>query len=480
MLSPRLDSAANRRRGTDTVFRIMPRAGPGMSNALVECYHTNVTDHAEESFVLSPDGIVSFAHLKVEVERMLRELRALECERVGLIVRPDCLIASIAALIALSELAADAFLLGPDQSESQREGWADELALAAVVDGARQPGVMLTKRRATGPRGDGAVVILTSGTAGKPKAVRHTWATLMRPARVDAGFRGTRWLSSYPIQLYAGLQVFAQCFANASALAVVSANRSAAETVSLLINWNIEYACGTPSFWRHLLMFAGEKLKNLAGLRQITMGGEVAPQDVLERLKRTLPNARIVHIYATTELGRCFSVTDGEAGFPSRYLDQPSADGISLMVKDGQLYVRSQNAMVGYDIRSGATADAGDWFATGDLVDVQGDRVYFVGRSSDLINVGGHKVYPLEVEQFIRSLPFIRDVRVYGMKSSIVGELVACDVVFTEGHDPIETKRALARACADHLMEHQRPRRIEILNVIQMSSAGKTKRGIAQ
>jgi hypothetical protein len=85
-------------------------------------------------------------------------------------------------------------------------------------------------------------------------------------------------------------------------------------------------------------------------LIQVTLGGEVVDQQILDSLRRTFPHARIVHIYATTELGRCFSVTDGRAGFPARYLTEPTADGVVLGVEDGELVVRSANAMEGYEL----------------------------------------------------------------------------------------------------------------------------------
>lgn len=451
-----------------------------MDNALNSQYLKNVTEHADDPFVLSPTGNRTFADLRDEVERMSCAFRGLEMRRVGIVVRPDRITTSIAAMIVLGKSNADVFLLGPDQSESQRASWAGELRLAAVVDFAEAVSINPGSASSGSLDGNGAIVILTSGTTGKPKAARHTWTTLMRPARVKTELAKTRWLCSYPLHLYAGLQVFTQCFTNASAFCGVSASRDPGETASIIDACRIDHACGTPSFWRHLLFFGGEKLEGITSIRQITMGGEVATQDVLDRLKKTFPRTRIVHIYATTELGRCFSVTDGMAGFPSRFLDETSPDGISLKVADGELFVRSQNAMVSYDMHSSARSDAGDWFATGDLVELSGERVCFVGRRSDVINVGGHKVFPLEVEQVIRGLPFVRDVRVYGMRSSIMGELVACDVVFAELGDPGESRRALIRACADSLNEHQRPRRINTCENIGMSVGGKTVRGKTQ
>ncbi len=149
-------------------------------------------------------------------------------------------------------------------------------------------------------------------------------------------------------------------------------------------------------------------------LQQITLGGEAIDQQILDALHGIFPTARMIHIYATTELGRCFSVSDGRAGFPAQLLEQPTAEGVELKVEDNQLFVRPAHAMEAYD-RALPAADRFDpsgWFATGDLVRIEGDRVYFAGRRGDMINVGGNKVQPLEIENRLRGLPQIADVRV--------------------------------------------------------------------
>jgi acyl-CoA synthetase (AMP-forming)/AMP-acid ligase II len=169
-------------------------------------------------------------------------------------------------------------------------------------------------------------------------------------------------------------------------------------------------------------------------------------------------------------------VTDGQAGFPSRILGAASADGVELRIEDGELQVRSANAMRGYDAASGAPNPTGDWFATGDLVRCEGDRCYFVGRKSDIINVGGNKVSPLEVEQVLRDVPGVADLRVYAKASSIVGQLVAVQIVPICAQDSEAVRAAVVDAGLQRLTPAQRPRVVEIVDRIELSEAGKTKR----
>jgi len=238
----------------------------------------------------------------------------------------------------------------------------------------------------------------------------------------------------------------------------------------------VQFVSATPSFWRRLLILVDSDLLKRAPLVQITLGGEVVDQPLLDRLKQYFPQVRLAHIYATTELGRCFSVHDGMAGFPASYLGKVLPDRSELRIQDGELLVRSANSMRMYDPHSGQQTLSTDWFATGDLVELKGNRVYFVGRRTDMINVAGSKVYPMEVERVIRVVPGVSDVRVFGKVSSVAGELVACEIVPAPGQDPEALKMRVNQVCRSALSSPQQPRLIKLVDQIGLSAAGKTLR----
>jgi acyl-CoA synthetase (AMP-forming)/AMP-acid ligase II len=130
-----------------------------------------------------------------------------------------------------------------------------------------------------------------------------------------------------------------------------------------------------------------------------------------------------------------------------------------------------------YDPHSLAPEPASEYFATGDLVEIRGDRVYFAGRKSDMINVAGSKVHPIEVERVIRMIPGVSDVRVFGKASSIAGELVACEIVPSDHRDPEVLKKEVMTICRAQLATYQQPRVIKFVGQIDLSLAGKTVRG---
>jgi acyl-CoA synthetase (AMP-forming)/AMP-acid ligase II len=396
--------------------------------------------------------------------------------RVGVALEPNA--EAYAAFVALGLAGADVYLLDHADDRDAIRALSERCELDALAgfssefcDIAERPG------RNRAPSEPARITIFTSGSTGQPKAVGHTWQTLSRPVRRSAQETGRRWLLTYRPRLYAGLQVFFQCFVNQGTLALPPQNASVADIVLLLDEAGVECASATPSYWRRLLTFADAKALARLKLRQITLGGEVVDQVLLDGLRRAFPGVRLVHIYATSEMGRCFSVTDGLAGFPATLLDGPSADGIALKIMDNELFVRSANAMVGERASDVESTDTDAWFATGDLVERAGDRVLFAGRRTELINVGGNKVNPLLVEQAIQAVPGVLDVRVFAKKSSLVGQMVACELVVAEGCDAADVRARVQERCRERLAAHERPRFIELVPAITLSSAAKKIRG---
>lgn len=412
----------------------------------------------------------TFAQLAGEADRLAERLQGLRGRRVA--VACASARATVVAALALDRLGAHAFLAG-ERRASELEQWAERFCWSGIL---RDEGELSEREvRVEPPAGQARVTILTSGTTGLPKAVGHTWDSLASPVRRDPRYAGTRWLCTYPLTLYAGTQVFLQGLLNWATL-VVPGERSPAALARTLREERVQFASATPTFWRQLLAFGPRDILRQAPLEQITMGGEPAPRDLLENLRDAFPNARIVHIYASTEMGRLFSVTDGLEGFPLRYLECPPETGVELRIVDGELYARSPHAMTGYEGGSRPGFDAEGWFATGDRVEVRGDRVVFLGRTTELVNVGGHKIWPADVEAVLRAAPGVAEVRVYGKRSSLAGQVLAADLVAAPGSDPAEVRKLAARHAREHLPPHQVPRLLRVVEQIGMSDAFKLSR----
>lgn len=442
---------------------------------------TGVRLNPDDEVLATEAGNIRWRDILEAADRFEGRNRDLAGRRVGLRFRPtpEC----FAALVALERMACDLFLMSGIADEDQLADWAMFLKLGAVLaqrDASDAGEISIRPFSGEAPgTGRSTVALLTSGTSGRPKAVRHTWSSLARPVRVDAAHPAPRWLLTYQPHLYAGLQVILQCFVNAGRLICPGIGAGAQRIASLARDAGAQFGSATPSFWRWLLTFAEHETLRRIPLIQITLGGEIVPQELLDALHERFPTARLVHIYATTELGRCFSVTDGRAGFPARFLEGPSPDGIEMRIDGDELLVRSANSMLAYDAAANQSAPSSDFFRTGDLVKVQDSRVYFVGRKTDIINVGGNKVHPAEVEQIVQSVPGVQDVRVFARTSSIAGQLVACEIVPMAQCDAQRIREAVQAACVSQLAPYQRPRFIDIVDKIHLSDASKKKRGVA-
>lgn len=306
-------------------------------------------------------------------------------------------------------------------------------------------------------------VVYTSGTTGTPKPVRHTRQTLTRTLSIREGQLPLAWGMLYDPNRMAGLQVLHHALAANATVIAPDLRESLAERVRFIASSGATALSATPTLWRMILQV---RLELPWQLRQITLGGEIADQQVLDALKRRFPAARIVHIFASTETGAAFSVTDGLAGFPSAYLsDAPR--GIRLDVRDDILHIYSPGV---------STAGEDGFASTGDVVEVSGDRVLFRGRASGVVNVGGASVWPEEVESLLREHEEVHDAQVTARPNSMTGFLLIAAIVPTPGAQVDDLGKRLRRWVRQTAPGPQVPANVRVVDALDISSTGKAAR----
>jgi acyl-CoA synthetase (AMP-forming)/AMP-acid ligase II len=316
------------------------------------------------------------------------------------------------------------------------------------------------------------IFLLTSGTTGPPKVVHQTLEALTSRMQAEslARNRGGIWLLTYETHSFAGLQVVLSA-ALSDGLLVVGQGRTPAELGRLARRYGVTHLSGTPTFWRSLLLALDPD--GLPTLRQITLGGEAADQPTLDRLRRTFPQARVTHIYASTEAGALFSVSDGRAGFPAAWLEQELPGGVRLRVRDGMLEVQAPSRMRGYAGGQPTPLTQDGWLQTGDLVQVEADRVLFRGRHDEVVNVAGLKVFPDEVETYLLRHPLVGEARVYAIPNPLTGAVLGAEVVPAAGAPPEVLEKELLSWCLKGLPPHKVPRRFQIVKHVAVSSSWK-------
>jgi acyl-coenzyme A synthetase/AMP-(fatty) acid ligase len=315
------------------------------------------------------------------------------------------------------------------------------------------------------------VHMMTSGTTGSPKIAVHTLAGLLAKVRAGANVPANRegkWLLTYQPTGFAGMQVMLTAVLSRGVI-VDPEQRTPAGFYEAARRAGVTQISATPTFWRSFLMVVPSG--GLA-LRQITLGGEAIDQPTLDRVRRAFPDARITHIYASTEAGVVFAVHDGLEGFPREWLDRRN-QGVELRIRNGLLEIKTPNAMGRYVSDTEQPLLDDGWLATADRCEVEGERVRILGRQDSTINVGGSKVYPLAVETFLLGLPEVQEARVFGLKNPISGFLVAAEVVLAPGVDPERARVDILAACRERLAGYQVPRAFKIVDKIAVAASGK-------
>ena len=229
-------------------------------------------------------------------------------------------------------------------------------------------------------------ILPTSGTTRTPKLVAHTLKSLARTVKRDRKVGANlRWGLLYDLNRFAGIQVYLQAILGGASLILPRAGAPLEEILTYFAASDCNALSATPTFWRKILMTPG--CKKLP-LRLISLGGEIADQSILSALASAYPGARVTHIYASTEAGVGFSVTDGLEGFPSAFL-KGVLPGVALRIsQDNILELKTVTSKQYYLTEDDSLSDASGFINTGDRVRIDYDRVYFLGRDSGAINVG--------------------------------------------------------------------------------------------
>jgi acyl-coenzyme A synthetase/AMP-(fatty) acid ligase len=297
----------------------------------------------------------------------------------------------------------------------------------------------------------------TSGTTGQPKWVFSSFETLLPRLQLNASSvlknRSHVWLLCYHPFSFAGIQVILQALIGGNTLCAFPQS-SVDQLAKHALDANVSALSCTPSLFRSLNLVWGA---NKPALKRLSLGGEIATQSILDDAKGSFPEASLRHIYATTETGVVFSIKDGLSGFPESWLEHKH-NGWALSLESQQLTLSKPHLRV----------------QSGDNISVSNGRCEFVGRSDNIINIGGAKVDALALENAILELEAVIDARVFAKPNPIVGNVVGVEI---RSSDKAVSELALAQL-KKQLPSIQQPRLIKWVNQISLSDTGKKLRNM--
>ena len=305
-------------------------------------------------------------------------------------------------------------------------------------------------------RGSPGLILFSSGSTGKPKGILHDFNQVVEKFRKQR--QAVVAIPFLMIDHFGGINTILAIAASLGTAVTVS-DRSLEKVCGAIQSFRVELLPATPSFLTLLLASKLHTNFDLSSLKRITYGTEVMPQVTLDRLIKTFPGVVLQQTYGLSEVGvlRTKSRDDGSLWV------RVGGQGFQTKIVNGVLWIKSEYAMVGY-LNAPSEFDADGWFNTQDQVEVDGEYFRILGRVTDLINVGGQKVYPAEVEAVILDLENVRDVAVFGETHSLLGQIVVAKIVLINPETLENVKRRVRQACLAKLTSFKVPSKVLLTN----------------
>jgi acyl-CoA synthetase (AMP-forming)/AMP-acid ligase II len=438
---------------------------------LIELLKRGAAEGADRSAVVGNDRVTTYGELLADARRIAGALSHRGIRRFGIL---DYDAANVIALLAAASLTgAEACIYPPTDTAAGLTELAQRFDHDLVITDHTDvvggvPTLALAELRgdratpADEPPEQRPLLVLTTGTTGVPRGVRHDWWRVLRTADRIAATPDERWLLAYGMHQFGGLQILVHVVA-ARATLIAPAPRLPAQGLAAMREHGVTHASATPTYWRFLIAQLRSDGGPVPELHQITLGGEAVAAALLEQIEAAFPHAGVSQVYGANEFGTTGTVRDRRNGLPLSVLERGDDANIAMKIVDGELWARSKVGSLGYyDEPAG---DPNAWRPTGDLVEIDGDRVAFRGRRSDEINVGGVKVHPLPVEERVLAVAGVRFARAYGRPNTLTGAILAVEVVPEPGADTGEVDAAIRAACSN-LAPAARPRSIRFVESI--------------
>jgi long-chain acyl-CoA synthetase len=310
--------------------------------------------------------------------------------------------------------------------------------------------VALRERRHPG------LVLFSSGSTGASKAAAHDLVPLLEKFRVPK--RTLRTIAFLLFDHIGGVNTLLYTLSNGGCVIAVS-DRHPDAVCAAIARHRAELLPTSPTFLNLLLASEAHERHDLSSLRTVTYGTEPMSESTLKRVHAALPRVKLQQTYGLSELGILRSQSRG----PDSLWVRIGGEGYELRVVDGLLEIKAKAAILGYlNAPSPITADG--WFRTGDAVEVDGEWIKILGRRTEIINVGGEKVYPAEVEGVLLEMPGVAEAAVHAERNAITGQLVAARVRLHQPEPPAQFRRRMVAFCRERLARYKIPQKVTLVD----------------
>ncbi len=312
------------------------------------------------------------------------------------------------------------------------------------------------------------LVLFSSGSTGKSKAAVHDLSLLLEKFKIPR--RKQRAIAFLLYDHIGGVNTMLYTLSNAGCIVTVS-DRKPDTVLAAVEKFRIDLLPTSPTFLNLILLSQAWQRHDLSTLRTVTYGTEPMPTSTLVRFHELFPHLTLQQTYGLSEVGILRSKSKSSDSLWMKI----GGEGYETRIEDGMLQIKAKSAMLGYlNAPSPFTLDG--WFMTGDAVEVDGEYIRIIGRKSEMINVGGEKVYPAEVESVLLQMPGVIDAAVMGEPNPITGNIVVARLNLAEIEDIGSVRKRMRLFCRERLPQFKIPARVEIVDSEQYSARFKKMR----
>lgn len=315
------------------------------------------------------------------------------------------------------------------------------------------------------------LILFSSGSTGAPKAMIHNLDTLV-DSYGDKKQKQINMLVFLMFDHIGGINTMLNIL-SMNATMIIPQNRNADDICQLIEEYKIAVLPSSPTFLNLILINRSYEKYDLSSLRMITYGTETMPEGLLNRLKAVFSKVKFLQTFGTSETGIAATSSKSSNSTFMKIDDE----NLEYKIVDNELWLRSKTQILGYLNRSMESFTNDGWFKTGDLVELDNEGfIRIIGRNKEIINVGGQKVLPSEVESVLLGMDEIEDCLVYGEQNAITGQSVSCDVVLKHGIDDSGFKILVRKFCKDKLDNFKIPTRVNVVQKTEFTERFKKSR----
>ena len=315
------------------------------------------------------------------------------------------------------------------------------------------------------------LILFSSGSTGTPKAMIHNLDTLV-DSYGDKKQKQINMLVFLMFDHIGGINTMLNIL-SMNATMIIPQNRNADDICKLIEEYKIAVLPSSPTFLNLILINRSYEKYDLSSLRMITYGTETMPEGLLGRLKAVFSKVKFLQTFGTSETGIAATSSKSSSSTFMKIDDE----NLEYKIVDNELWLRSKTQILGYLNRSMESFTNDGWFKTGDLVELDNEGfIKIIGRNKEIINVGGQKVLPSEVESVLLGMDEIEDCLVYGEQNAITGQSVSCDVVLKSGVEADGLKILVRKFCKDKLDNFKIPTRVNVVQKTEFTERFKKSR----